>query len=203
MNFNQILERATVLQNKVDDELNKLCESRVRSLVNKLANFTFTRIIMGMGYYTFEGEKFTAIYEDGSTADMPLSGLIDYSDRCFWKPETITTIEFVALQELNDLCNWWVQATGGKDVVFLKGRGRLSTCVPLTDKQWKKLEFWDLNDERLKFIKALENVGAFNVDWNSQYIFFDADSQTQIEIVVRKIEELLSREGCWGISIEI
>lgn len=84
---------------------------------------------------------------------------------------------------------------------------RFHICVPLTDEQWDKLSRWGEDtpnpyDEELKLIKELEEVGAYDVDWNGHFgqsIFFSADAdfdtcefgRTHVEAVVRKIEELL------------
>jgi hypothetical protein len=84
---------------------------------------------------------------------------------------------------------------------------RFSICVPLTDEQWNRLDNWGHDapnpyDEQLKLIKMLEDVGAYDVDWNGHFgqnIFFTADAdfetceygRTHVEAVVKKIEELL------------
>ena len=75
---------------------------------------------------------------------------------------------------------------------------RFSICVPLTNKQWEKLE----QQDPLSFMNRLEKVGARYIDWGGHYgrnFFFTADAdfdtcefgRTVVERVVKKIEELL------------
>lgn len=79
---------------------------------------------------------------------------------------------------------------------------RFSICVPLTDKQWAKLDAIECGQPTLDFIDKLEAVGAGDVEWSGHYgknLWFAADAdfdtcefgRTVVERVVKKIEELL------------
>lgn len=117
MKFKEIEKSWDEKQSQLQNEFNMFCAVRFRELVDGLQNFKITRLIMGMGSWTVEGEKFDIVYDDDSEAKYKLQEIFYWlSGNYYWKPKKMTHSELKILNEIADLCEWWVEKTGGTDV---------------------------------------------------------------------------------------
>lgn len=101
-------------------EIDLLCIDRVKSLVHQMKPFRITQLLCGNGTCTIRGDDFEVEFEDESRGNMPIVELWYYGmyrDYC-WTPVDMNPRTLEVLYELVDLCNWWVDTTGGEDVHF-------------------------------------------------------------------------------------
>jgi hypothetical protein len=117
MKFKQIENSWDKKQSQLQKEFDLLCEARFLELNAQLHNFKITKLIMGMGSWTVEGEKFDIVYDDDSEGQHELQEIFYWlrGNYC-WEPKKITNSELKILHEIDDLCEFWVDKTGGKDV---------------------------------------------------------------------------------------
>jgi hypothetical protein len=104
-------------------EIDRMCIVRARQLVDTLKPFQITEILFGNGTFTFRGSDFPVVYDDESEGSLPIVELLYYGEqyRSFvWTPRDMTPFLLEALIELVQLCDWWVDATGGKDMTFVE-----------------------------------------------------------------------------------
>lgn len=74
---------------------------------------------------------------------------------------------------------------------------QLHYCVPLTDKQWKRLNRINARgDDRTDIDPALEKSGANNIEFNGHFgrnIFFSIDKEKHLIRVLKTIERLVAK----------
>lgn len=94
------------------------CRFRIQTLNKRLRRFGFESLICGMGSYSVQGPD--VIFDDGHE-QYPRSA----QDVIYWAenqegdaPKDLTDTEREALEEFAELCDWWVETTGGNDVTF-------------------------------------------------------------------------------------
>lgn len=101
------------------DKFNTLCKQRVFELVAQLKNFTIQKIDMGMGVWSIDGPRFEVVYDDGETGNFELHEIIYWMQNNYgWNPKTITQAEEKIFEELIEICDWWVDQTGGDVLTF-------------------------------------------------------------------------------------
>lgn len=108
-------EQQRLLVEKFDPQVRE----RLVSLNGVLRRFKFENLICGMGTWTVNGPNFIADYGDGEEDDLEIECLFEwaYSDKVY-DPKDLTKEEEAALKEFCDLCEWWVETTGGDDISF-------------------------------------------------------------------------------------
>lgn len=109
-------DKKLVLQQEID----RLCIDRVRTLVHRMEPFRITNLLCGNGTCTILGDDFEVEYDDESRGYMPIVELWYYGlyrNFC-WTPVDMNPSILEVLHELVELCNWWVDITGGEDVCF-------------------------------------------------------------------------------------
>lgn len=120
MIFNRIQSHWDERVHQVQIEVDQMCIDRVRELVKVLEPFKIQKVLFGNGAFTIDGPDFAVEYEDESRGYLRIEELIYYGQyRDFlWTPVEISPKRLEALNEFVDLCDWWVDVTGGEDVTF-------------------------------------------------------------------------------------
>ena len=108
---------------KLQCTVDNLCTYRVKQLVAGLKHFRITKLIFGNGAWLALGDDFPVTYEDESHGKRGIQVLFDWCTnggnfRYLFEPTEITTLEVELVRELAELCDWWVDISGGEDVTF-------------------------------------------------------------------------------------
>lgn len=98
------------------DRIDFQVRNRIIELKERLKRFEFEGLLCGMGTWTVNGPDFTAVDEDDDD-DETQCEIFKLFEFCV-TPKGLTTDELQALTEFNELCNWWIDTTGGADVDF-------------------------------------------------------------------------------------
>jgi hypothetical protein len=120
MNFKQIEKQWEKDLSTLHNKFAKCIEQRVRELVAQLKNFTIQKIDMGMGVWSIHGPEFQAVYDDDSEGSKELHEIIYWiqNGNYCWNPKSITKAEESIFKELIEICDWWVDQTGGDVLTF-------------------------------------------------------------------------------------
>lgn len=124
MTLRQIQAEFEKGRSKLHAVVDAKCAARSKVIVAGLKNFEIARINFGNGTFAWIGKNFRTSYTDDDQVEYgssPLSDLtywIEDKERYLWQPAKMLKQERVLLEELVDLCYWWVDQTGGCDVSF-------------------------------------------------------------------------------------
>lgn len=120
MNFKKIEKQFEKDLSTLHDKFNTLCKQRVFELVAQLKNFTIQEIDFGMGTWVIRGPEFQVVYDDDPEVyTMELHEIVYWTQNNYsWKPKTITKAEEEIFTELVQICEWWLDQTGGDTITF-------------------------------------------------------------------------------------
>lgn len=108
--------------NKLLREFDVKCRPIVVSLVMSLRpRFVIEEIVCSMGTWSAIGQPFTIDYGDGVAESDNLDELFRWSrNRLIWDPVGVTDKDRRTLQKLHGLMDFWVETTGGENVMLPK-----------------------------------------------------------------------------------